>query len=182
MVGSGLYDRTTAPLNLQVRTRKTEVIKTLLYGCVTWTLRAKHFANLRTAHHQVLLRVIGFHRRLRTDHTTLSALTTTSCESIETTIRKRRLFFAGNVARQSKERLPSRVMFGTIAGEENPRPGGQFKTWHRCILKDIREFRATEGSTEVAPFWCLELRPLCCPLQPKGRGIGTGGSLKQPNG
>ena len=38
----GPYDRTTAPL--KVRMLKAEVIETLLYGCVTWTLRAQHFA------------------------------------------------------------------------------------------------------------------------------------------
>ena len=96
------------------------MIVTLLYGCVTWALRAEHFAKLQMAHHQVLLRVNGFQRRLRTDHTTPSyakALQMTRCESIETTIRERRLFFAGAVARQSKERLPSRATFGTMAGE-----------------------------------------------------------------
>ena len=54
--GPELYNRTTTPLSLKVRTLKAEVIETLMYGCVTWTLKAKHFAKLRTAH-QVLLRV-----------------------------------------------------------------------------------------------------------------------------
>ena len=95
---------------------------------MTWTVTAEHFAKLRTAHHEVLLRGIGLQRRFRADHATLSyaeALKMTFCERIETTIRKRWLLFAGGVARQSKERLPSRVMFGTIAGGENPRLGGQ---------------------------------------------------------
>ena len=77
------------------------VIETLLYGCVTWILRAEHFAKLRPAHHQVLMQVIGFQRRLCTDQATFSyakALKMTRCESVETTIRKRRLFFAGGVA------------------------------------------------------------------------------------
>ena len=59
--------------------------------------------------------------------------------------------FAGAVIRQSKERVPSRVMFGTMAGGENPRLGRRFKTWYRCIVEDLREFRATEGSTEHSP-------------------------------
>ena len=41
--GPVLYDRTTAPLSLKVRTVKAEVIETLLYVCVTWTLSAQHF-------------------------------------------------------------------------------------------------------------------------------------------
>ena len=50
------------------------------------------------------------------------------------------------------ERLPSRVMFGTMAGGENLRLGGQFKIWHSCIVEDLREFRALGGSTELAPL------------------------------
>ncbi|MEP3868643.1 MAG: hypothetical protein ABJM32_09625, partial [Parasphingorhabdus sp.] len=153
--GPELYDRTNAPLSLKVRMLKAEVIETLLYGCVTWTLNADHFAKLRSAHHEVLLRVIGFQRRLRTDHTTLSyakALRITRCESIETTIRKRRLFFAGAVVRQHEGRLPSRLMFGTIAGGGSPKPGGQPKTWPRAIAEDLRVFKATEGSTEDSPL------------------------------
>ena len=52
-----------------------------------------------------LLQVIGFHRRLRTDYTTLSyakALENTLCESTETTTRNRRLFAAGAFARQTE--------------------------------------------------------------------------------
>ena len=55
---------------------------------------------------------MGFQRRPRTDDATLlgvNALKVTSCESIATTIRKRRLVLAGAVARQSKERLPVRL-------------------------------------------------------------------------
>ena len=60
-----------------------------------------------------------------------------------------------------------------IAGGGNPRPGGQCKTWHSCEVEDLSEFRATEGSTEKFPPWCLELRPRCGPLQPKRRGSGV---------
>ena len=38
--GPELYDRKTAPLSLKVRMLKANVIETLLYGCVTWTLGA----------------------------------------------------------------------------------------------------------------------------------------------
>ena len=66
--GPELYDRTTAPLSLKVRVLKAEVVETLLCGCVTWTLSAQHFARFRSAHHQVLLRVIVFQRRQSTDY------------------------------------------------------------------------------------------------------------------
>ena len=39
-----------------------------------------------------------------------------------------------------------------MAGGENPRPGGQFKTWRGCIVEGLRGFRAPEGSTKLAPL------------------------------
>ena len=41
-----VYDRTTATLSLTVRRMKAEVIETLLYACVAWTLRADYVAKL----------------------------------------------------------------------------------------------------------------------------------------
>ena len=38
---------------LKVRMQKAEVMQTLLYGCVTWTLVHEHFAELRTAYHKL---------------------------------------------------------------------------------------------------------------------------------
>ena len=99
--------------------------ETLRYGCVTWTLGQEHFAELRTAHHRFLLRIIGFQRRQRTDHLMSYAKTLkkAQCDSVEATIRKRRLLYARTVQRMHNERLTRRVMFGTMAGGENPGPG-----------------------------------------------------------
>ena len=93
-----LYDMEDVPFTLKVRMLKAEVMETLLYGRVTWTLGQEHVAELRTAHHN-LLRIIGFQRRQRTDHlmSYAKALKKAQCESVETTIRKRRLLFAGAV-------------------------------------------------------------------------------------
>ena len=53
----------------------------------------------------------------------------------ERTIRQRRLFFAGAVARQPDGRLPKRLMFGELAGGENPEKGSPEQNWLTC-LKD----------------------------------------------
>ena len=133
---------------------KAEVMETLLYGCVTWTLGQEHFAELRTAHHKLLLRIIGLQRRQRTDHlmSYAKALKKARCESVETTIRKRRLLFAGAVQRMTNVRLTRRVMFGTMAGGENPGLGRPEKNWAQCLADDLRLFKATQGSTESSPL------------------------------
>ena len=39
-------------------------------------------------------------------------------------------------------------MVGKMTGREGRRPGGQPKSWHRCLLDDPKAFDATKGSTE----------------------------------
>ena len=79
-----VYDTEAAPFALKLRMLKAEVMETLLYGCVTWTLGKEHFAELRTAHHRFLLRITGFQCRQRTDHLMSydKALKQAQCESM----------------------------------------------------------------------------------------------------
>ena len=77
------------------------------------------------AHHKLLLRIIGFQRRQASDPlmSNAKALKKAQRESVRTTIRKRRILFAGVVLWTGDERLTRRVMFGTMTGRENPGPG-----------------------------------------------------------
>ena len=132
-------------------------METLLYGCVTWTFGQEHFVGLRTAHHNLLLRIIGFQRRQRTDYlmSYAEALKKSHCESVETTIRKRRLLLAGAVQRTTNERLTHRVMFETLAGGENPGPGQPEMNWAllsgsvRCAPGSVEKLCCGYGSTDV---------------------------------
>ena len=94
-----LYDHLKVTLSLKTRILKAEAIKALLYGCSTWTLRQEHYVKLRTVYHRVFLRIIGAQRK-RPDHRMTSynrALEITRCENIETTLRTRRLLWAGTL-------------------------------------------------------------------------------------
>ena len=114
-----LYDRPSAPLELKIRMLRAEVHKTMLYGCVTWSPRACHYDTLRRAHHRFLTRCIGWRKHNRADHL-ISYLDTliikTGSESIEATLRRRRILFTGFVARMRDTRLPKCVMFGELVG------------------------------------------------------------------
>ena len=79
------------------------------------------------------------------------ALKKAQCESVETTIRKRRLLFSGVVQRTTSERLTRRVMFGTIPGGENSGQGRPEKNWAQCLADDLRVFLPTEESTDSSP-------------------------------
>ena len=62
------------------------------------------------------------------DHTLsyADALAQTDSESVEAIVSKRRILFAGFVARMGEERLPQRVMFGELVGGKGY-SGGQEK-------------------------------------------------------
>ena len=124
---SQLYDRWNASLSLKISLFKAEVMEAMLYGCATWTMRFQDFNSLRTAHHKLLLRIIGFRRKDRIGYKPLSyreVLERTGSKRIETTIRKRPLGFTGALVRQGDSRLSKRVIFGRLA-VQGPKRGGR---------------------------------------------------------
>ena len=63
----------------------------------------------------------------------------TGSESIEATLRRRRVLFAGFVARMEDTRLLKCVMFRELVGGAGYM-GGQEKGWMGCFLDDLRAF------------------------------------------
>ena len=123
-----LYDRPKASLlPLKARMVRSEVVEALLYGCVTWTPLKCHYAKLRTTHHRMLLRILGAwckspNKRILSYK---DALQRTQCESIETTVRTRRLFWVGALLRMGDHRLPTRVVSGELKNAGKRGPGGK---------------------------------------------------------
>ena len=123
------YDRPGVCLMLKVRLLKAEVVETLLYGCMTWSPNKPDYGRLRRVHHSMLLRCLGWRKRKRDDHTLsfADARAKTASEGIEAIVRNRRILFGGFVARMGEQRLPQRVMFGSLLGVRATQ-GGKRKT------------------------------------------------------
>ena len=136
-----LYDRPSAPLELKLRMLRAEVLETMLYGCVTSSPRACHYDTLRRAHHSILTRCIGWRKHNRAHHPIfyLDTLIKTESESIEAALCKRRILFAGFVARTEDSRLPKCAMLGELVGGASC-VGGQEKEWMGCFLDDLEAF------------------------------------------
>ena len=92
-----LYDRPCAPLEPKIRIPRAEVLDTMLYDWVTWNPRGCHYDTLRRAYHRFLTRCIGWRKNNLADHpiSYLDTLIKTGSESIEATIRRRRILLAG---------------------------------------------------------------------------------------
>ena len=110
---------------------KAEVVGTLLYGCMTWNPKKPDYDRLRRVHHSMLLRCLGWRKRKCYDHTLsyADALAKTAFESIEAIARKRRIFFAGFVARMGGERIPQRVMLESLSGIRATQGGTRNTGW-----------------------------------------------------
>ena len=142
-----LFDRPGAPFRLKARLLQAEAVEALLYGCVTWSPRRDHYRLLRTIHIITSCSCETRHRppAQRGTHRQLSyaqALKRVGCQSVEATIRQRRLLFAWAVARQPDGRLPKRLMFGELAGGEKPGKGNPEQNWLTCLKDDLKVFGA----------------------------------------
>ena len=79
---------------------------------------ACHYDTLRRAHHRFLTRCIGWreHNRAGQPISYLDKFIKKGRESIEATLRRRRILFAGFVARMEDTRLPKCAMFRELVG------------------------------------------------------------------
>ena len=89
----------------------------------------------------MLLRCLGWRERKRDEHTLsyADALAQTDSESVEAIVRKRRILFAEFVARMGEERLPQRVMFGSLLGVRATRGGKRKTGWLIHLKEDLKD-------------------------------------------
>ena len=140
-----VHPRTVRPCERSPRAQNTDAksrgSEAMLYGCITWSSRACHYDTLRRAYHRFLTRCIGWRKHNRAVHpiSHLDTLIKTGSESIEATLRRKRILFAGFVARMENTRLPKCVMFGELVGGAGC-VGGQEEEWMGCFLDNLRAF------------------------------------------
>ena len=108
-------------LPLKARMVRSEAVEALLHGCATWTPLKGYYTKLRTTDNRMLLRILGAwckspNKRILSYK---NALQRTGCESVETTMRTRRLLWSGALLRMGDQRLP-KVLSGELesAGKE----------------------------------------------------------------
>ena len=143
-----LYDRPKASLlPLKARMVKSEVEEALLYGCATWTPLKGHYAKLLTTHHRMLLRILGAwckspKKRIFSYNDVLHR---TEGESIETSMRTRRLLWSGALLRMGDHRLPKMIMPEELENVGKHGPGGKEKN-KRTAWQRIFGYFASRGT------------------------------------
>ena len=94
------------PVRVRLRITNTIVLTTLLYGCETWALTPALTSMLQSEQQRILRVASGKHSRKVDDHRTafpsrLVVLRAAKAESVDQTVRRRRMLFAGDIVRRS---------------------------------------------------------------------------------
>ena len=136
-------------LPLKARMVRSDVVEALLYGCVTWTSLKCHYAKLGITHHRMLLRILGAwwkspNKRILSYK---DALQRTQCESIEATVRTKRLLWAGALLRMGNHRLLKRACRERSRTRGNVGRGGRRKSG-RTAWQIIFGYLASRGTGE----------------------------------
>ena len=137
-----LRPRAWSNCNLSIRVKiqvyMTCVVSVLLYGCETWTTYRYQERRLNAFHMRCLCSILGLSWKDRVPNT--SILQTTGSYDLITTIRHRRLRWAGHVCRMEDNRLPKQVLYSELPNA--PRPIGRPKLRFRDVLKLKRYLNA----------------------------------------
>ena len=152
-----------APFTLRVRVQ-AEVTDTLLYGCGPWTLGREHSADLRTAHRKVLLQIIGFHRRQRSDHHIHVVRRGSQAGTNARVLRLLSANYASSLRGPYSEQpinigLTCRGRLGTKAGGESPRPDRPKTTVGFMSSRRPQGYSCHQWNPEKKVIlWCWEQR------------------------
>ena len=129
-------------LPLKARMVRSDVVEALLYGCATWIPLKGHYAKLRTTQHRGCCFCKSPNKR---NLSYKDALQRTECESIEITVRTRRLLWAGALLRMGDNRLPKRVISESSRTRENAGRGGK-KRIGRTAWQMIFDHLVSQGT------------------------------------
>ena len=127
-----LWTNSNIRRSTKIMVYKAIILPTLLYGAESWVLHKRHLHSLECFHQRCLRNLLNirWYNRI-TNNEVFSRSKTTS---IEATLHKTRLRWAGHVSRMPEHRLPKIAMFGEL--EQGKRNRGSPRKTYRAQLKN----------------------------------------------
>ena len=116
---------------------KAIVQATLLYGCESWAVPQALIRSLDTFQMRCLRRICGISMREKKTNEWVRAQC--GVEAISNLASFRRLRWLGHLARLPDDRLPKRLLFGSLPHSEDQarRPGRALKSWSDYVRDDL---------------------------------------------
>jgi len=121
------------------------VLKTLLYGCETWTVYQRHARKLNHFHNTCLRKLLGIKWQDRIPDT--EVLTRAGLPSIYTILMQSQLRWTGHEVRMPDHRLPKRLLSGELQQGKRSK-GGQKKPFRDTLKASLKAFDINHNTWE----------------------------------
>ena len=133
---------------------KAVVLPSLLYGCETWTVYARHAKKLNSFHMRCLRRILHVKQEDKIPDT--EVLEMSHCESVFSLLKKSQLRWAGHVHRMADTRIPKQLLYGELAcgSRKRGRPKLRYKDTLKASMKDcLIDPDTWEQTASNRPAW-----------------------------
>lgn len=120
----------------KLKVYKAVVLPSLLYGCETWTIYARHAKKLNSFHMRCLRSIMRIRQEDRVPDT--EVLEKANAESVFSLLKRAQLRWAGHVYRMEDSRIPKQLLYGELASgtRKRGRPKLRFKDTLKASMKD----------------------------------------------
>jgi hypothetical protein len=140
-----VWERRGIHLKTKLEVYKAVVITTLLYGCETWTVYARHAKQLNRLHMSCLRRLLNIRWQDKVPDT--EVLTRANLPSIYTILQRSQVRWAGHVCRMSDDRLPKQLFYGELSSGKRS-TGGQRKRYKDTLKVSLRRLHVDSDRWE----------------------------------
>ena len=130
------------------------VLKTLLYGCKTWTAYARHSRQLNHLHLRCLGKILHIKWQHKVPDT--EVLKRSGMPSIHTILQKNQIRRTGDVLRMADSRIAKQLMYGKLTDGARSKVGQrkQYKDPLKCSLKTFGiDAQTWKKSALDSPSW-----------------------------
>merc|ERR1711963_318859 len=153
-----VWEKSGISVTTKLQVYKAVVLPSLLYGCETWTVYARHAKKLNSFHMRCLRSIL--HIKWEDKIPDTEVLEKAKAESVFSLLKRCQLRWAGHVFRMEDSRLPKQLLYSELAdgSRKRGRPKLRFKDTLKASIKDCHIDPETwEQSASDRPAWRHEV-------------------------
>ena len=149
-----MWEKSGISVTTKLNVYKAVVLPSLLYGCETWTVYARHAKKLNSFHMRCLRSILRIKWEDKVPDT--EVLEKAKAESVFSLLKRAQLRWAGHVFRMEDSRIPKQLLYSELAdgSRKRGRPKLRYKDTLKASLKDCHIDPETwEQSASDRPAW-----------------------------
>ena len=149
-----VWEKSGISITTKLKVFKAVVLPSLLYGCESWTVYARHAKKLNSFHMRCLRSILRIKQEDKIPDTEVLELA--KAESVFFLLKRAQLRWAGHVFRMEDSRIPKQLLYSELASgsRKRGRPKLRFKDTLKASLKDCEiDPQTWEQLASNRPAW-----------------------------